>query len=104
MFLSLTGAYQMLPEPGQYPSPFPKVAALVPPVHPEAIMPSFPDQDVVQLVCFLCVFHANMTGRNPSNYHLNSSQIPDWTGWATDYIQNFQNQSMILLLNLKNLK
>lgn len=43
----------MLPEPGQYPSPFPKVAALVPPVHPEAIMPSFPDQDVVQLVCFL---------------------------------------------------
>lgn len=60
MFLSLTGAYQMLPEPGQYPSPFPKVAALVPPVHPEAMMPSLPDQDVVQLVRYLCVHDANM--------------------------------------------
>ncbi|XP_078365828.1 uncharacterized protein LOC144650055 [Oculina patagonica] len=40
------GAYQMLPVPGQYPSPFPKVQAVVPPVPPEAIMPSFPDQDV----------------------------------------------------------
>ena len=50
----------MLPEPGQYPSPFPKVAAPVPPVHPEAIMPTFPDQDVVQLVCFLCVYHAEV--------------------------------------------
>ena len=41
----------MLPEPGQYPSPFPKVPAVVAPVHPEAIMPSFPDQDAGQLVC-----------------------------------------------------
>lgn len=43
----------MLPEPGQYPSPFPKVP--VAPVHPEAIMPSFPDQDVGQLVCFVSI-------------------------------------------------
>lgn len=47
----------MLPEPGHYPSPFPKVPEVVAPVHPEAIVPSFPDQDVGQLVCLLCVYH-----------------------------------------------
>lgn len=47
----LTGAYQMLPEPGQYPSPFPKAPAVVPPIHPDAMM--IPDQDLSQLVSFL---------------------------------------------------
>lgn len=62
----------MLPEPGQYPSPFPKVPAVVAPVHPEAIMPSFPDQDVGQLVCLLCVYHTDMKkGMYPQSYHLN---------------------------------
>ena len=46
----LTGAYQMLPDPGQYPSPFPKVPAIVPLAHPEPIVPSFVDQDVSQMV------------------------------------------------------
>lgn len=41
------GAYQMLPEPGQYPSPFPKAPAVVPPIHPDAMM--IPDQDLSQL-------------------------------------------------------
>lgn len=44
------GAYQMLPVPGQYPSPFPKVPAVVPQVPSEAILPShgmppFPDHE-----------------------------------------------------------
>lgn len=41
------GAYQMLPEPGQYPSPFPKAPAVVPPIHPDAMV--IPDQDLSQL-------------------------------------------------------
>lgn len=43
------GAYQMLPEPGQYPSPFPKVPAVVPPIHPDAMLTSLPDQDLGQI-------------------------------------------------------
>lgn len=49
----LTGAYQMLPEPGQYPSPFPKVPAVVPPIHPDAMLASLPDQDLGQMVSFV---------------------------------------------------
>lgn len=36
--LLLTGAYQMLPIPGQYPSPFPKVPTAGPAVHPETMV------------------------------------------------------------------
>lgn len=45
----------MLPAPGQYPSPFPKAPAVVPPVPAEIVvqaheMPPFPDQDEGQAV------------------------------------------------------
>lgn len=53
--LWLIGAYQMLPIPGQYPSPFPKAPTAGPAVHPETMvqahgMTSLPGQDDGQMV------------------------------------------------------
>ena len=54
-FFDMIGAYQMLPIPGQYPSPFPKAPTAGPAVHPETMvqahgMTSLPGQDDGQMV------------------------------------------------------
>lgn len=99
MCLILTGAYQMLPEPGQYPSPFPKVPAVVAPVHPEAIMPSFPDQDVGQLVCLLCMFALCVPYRYEERNV--SSKLSSELTWnpGVDWVGNRVHEELLKLVN-----